>query len=79
MKWQPIGTAPEDSTAIVDLWCAHDGVAYRVPDCHRRLIGDGWIDDHGNIIQDAWITHWMPLPEPPKAHEQAASGQRRAT
>ena len=29
--------------------------------------GDGWLDRHGSVIRG--VTHWMPLPEPPKGVE----------
>ena len=64
MKWRPIETAPQDDT-IVDLWWQTDwDERFRVPDCRYRD-ADTWIDDSGNLITAEYITHWMPLPDPP--------------
>jgi hypothetical protein len=27
-------------------------------------VSQGWVGDYGETIRD--VTHWMPLPEPPK-------------
>ncbi len=71
--WQPIETAPKDGSEII-LGCAgkngwsgagfyHDG-----SQCKRS--DGGWFgeDDRNNLLiaKDIDVTHWMPLPPPPK-------------
>ena len=59
MDWQPVETAPERVKALV---------YGRGPyfDCILMATFDGvfWWDYCGEIVHG--ITHWMPLPEPPK-------------
>lgn len=65
MKWKPIETAPEETNAVVDLWC-DDGLGkWRATDCCRRIFGDGWKDDCGNIISEDSAKFWMYAPDPP--------------
>lgn len=58
-EWQPIETAPKDFN--------HEVLTYRkaglqsVASYHQRM---GWVCTDGVGIVD--VTHWMPLPEPPK-------------
>lgn len=61
MYWQPIETAPRDGVTFL----AWDGYAvlgawYEI-DCEYHY----WAMD-GDEIDAADVTHWMPLPEPPK-------------
>ena len=58
-EWQPIETAPVDGTRILFLGC--NGVfESSIHPCipAGAYMGDGW-------QEDADVTHWMPLPEPP--------------
>lgn len=66
-NWQPIETAPKDGTKI-DVWCPGYG---RIADA--RFVEGRWREWGINECdQMTWvqigdrITHWMPLPEPPK-------------
>lgn len=58
-EWQPIETAPKDRTRLL-LW----GGNY----CWLGFWnGRSWSWDNGDYydcLRD--VTHWMPLPEPPK-------------
>lgn len=63
MEWQPIETAPRDRTIIIvahEFWNNVGLVQYVYPEgfCHYA---DGTKVDHQQRL-----THWMPLPEPPK-------------
>jgi len=68
MTWQPIETAPIDGTWVLVVICGthEDGYPY-VPSV------DQWVDGHWDIENyletgKEWHpTHWMPLPELPKA------------
>lgn len=63
--WQPIETAPKDRSILVTgpdgaridqvIWGAWD-----LDNTHN------WCDADGDRHPNAAITHWMPLPEPPK-------------
>lgn len=64
-EWQPIETASKDVTWIM-LWrgvCIfarwYDWVA-------NGRVESGWSDNLVGKITDKFVTHWMPLPEPPK-------------
>jgi hypothetical protein len=81
--WQPIETAPKNK--IVDLWAA-ERERYeneRVAGCWWSRTRDAWV--HCATIFDGEqpsdeallynVTHWMPLPEPPRAAIAAMSSQ----
>lgn len=55
-QWQPIETAPKDGTAII----VGGGTAEWNPNQY------GWFSHQGQAIIEWEVTHWMPLPEPPK-------------
>lgn len=59
--WKPIETFRGPDREAVDLWLVVYG-AYRV---------DGkWFHHHEGKemeVDDAYITHWAPIPKPPKA------------
>lgn len=72
--WRPIKTAPLDAS-LVDLWCEYydeDGKLYeaeRRTDCHYVDKWKQWVDGEirlGGGYTDIRITHWMPLPQPPR-------------
>jgi len=69
MEWQPIETAPKNRQVLVS-----DGyeVAYSVLGKAAHVPIYGWIELVGVDPYDADVlemepTHWMPLPEPPRA------------
>jgi hypothetical protein len=62
-NWQPIETAPKDGTWLL-LWCGWEIVGHWVEDGKR--VKHGWSDDPNGIDPIFMVTHWMPLPEPPK-------------
>lgn len=70
-QWQPIETAPRDSTAILAIvsGTGSDGLAYKpstVQIDHTQIHlfcdsdEDSWID-----LSEWKLTHWMPLPQAP--------------
>jgi hypothetical protein len=72
MTWQPIETAPRDGTPIL-VWPVKgaDGIIPYVvlPFTHTNagVVFVTWIEAAGEVwatFND--VTHWMPLPEPPK-------------
>lgn len=83
MKWQPIETAPKDGTWV--LACVPDSDPFYVktrggyslaPEAihwaiyHPNSRGKAeWRDQYG--ISRPHVTHWMPLPAPPKEASRA--------
>lgn len=66
MNWQPIETAPKDEQTRVLVWIDdknYTGCAFaRLWFYRDGRLGGGAEGFYGN-----WnITHWLPLPEPPK-------------
>jgi hypothetical protein len=67
-EWQPIETAPKDGKTILitnGYWVDRGWFSKSVWLAPAK---EGWVTederDCGQIHRD--ITHWMPLPEPPK-------------
>lgn len=64
-EWRPIETAPKDGTRILCGW--PNGVGFGsfdwVPWSATYELGMGHDSDQYNT---GFVTHWMPLPEPPK-------------
>jgi len=75
MEWQPIETAPKDGT-IFDAWCSehkgYNNAPKRIANCRYSegviwfLHSHGWFELNTVDFLHATITHWMPLPTPPK-------------
>lgn len=82
-EWQPIDTVPRDGTPVLALAAAGGSASFdcRQAVCvfaFELYHQDGKPehamcffkhDEWGDPQKDMWITctHWMPLPEPPKA------------
>lgn len=73
MSWQPIGTAPKDGSWLM-LWERFEDVPFigrwdRVrfrwvaSTAHYNTDGDACVID---TVYSEGVTHWMPLPPPPK-------------
>lgn len=59
MDWQPISSAPKDDVIIRGWWFEAPG------------LGKSWecdIEYHDGT--DVFVTHWLPLPPPPKGDER---------
>ena len=80
MEWQDIETAPKDGTEILALYLYKGHVPdYSIVRWENWGHGHGawvaWSDgqlviesqtDSGTSYLEPFVTHWMPLPEPPK-------------
>lgn len=68
--WQPIETAPKDGTYIL-AWRGHVVVVRWNDDRYAQKpapFWDGTDDRRGKLFMRRNApSHWMPLPEPPKA------------
>ncbi|AHD10043.1 DUF551 domain-containing protein [Phaeobacter gallaeciensis] len=76
MDWQPIETAPKDGTEILAVYVPSgkfspdfsivewDGKSW-VGKCDGYRSIEAQSDFHTNY-HEPFLTHWMPLPEPPK-------------
>jgi hypothetical protein len=68
-NWQPnIGECPDQPLTI---WVSNGPLKGTCHfDCHLAMDGQNipaWFDDNGEYIApDPWVSHWQPLPEPPK-------------
>jgi len=82
MGWQPIETAPKDGTEIlasglncgdfekgyhfsVVAWCQDARTPEQI-DAEGGSDFSGWYADDDDAFPLIFLTHWMPLPEPPK-------------
>jgi hypothetical protein len=70
MNWQPIETAPRDAprhSITVLVYSPEYGVRRGH---YSRFYADRgewpWSADDLSILSSKGLTHWMPLPEPPK-------------
>lgn len=76
MEWQPIESAPKDGTPV--LICRPNASRKKVCEAVWATPWDGapddqcyWMTPHGvagrgYTILPTSVTHWMPLPPPPK-------------
>ena len=63
-NWQPIETAPVNT--LVDVWIKAKRKGESGRRTNMQLLDNGeWWGSH-NIYNTDKITHWMPVPEPPK-------------
>lgn len=60
-EWQPIETAPRNGTRMLVAWLGNPAINR----LHFRVRDKEWCDEQGLCYRQP--THWMPLPEPPKA------------
>ena len=71
-EWQPISTAPKDGTSVLLAGTRSVGEGFwdDGSECYGHRGGAGWFweGDRGSLLtaSNAIVTHWMPLPEPPK-------------
>ncbi|MFT6474683.1 MAG: hypothetical protein ACJAUS_002408 [Qipengyuania sp.] len=71
--WQPIETAPKDGTEILACDGNDRSPDYSIVAWDKNLwvaMADGAraIEAQGDLYTDyvqPWVTHWMPLPDPP--------------
>lgn len=65
--WQPIDTAPRDGTWF-DVWAVMRGSSQRFTNVEIGDDGRYFVNENdAGYLGDCWtVTHWMPLPEPPK-------------
>ncbi len=62
-RWIPVTERlPEDDTVILGLFMEYS----RPQICAFRRYGKGWIEENDGDTYHSGITHWMPLPQPPK-------------
>lgn len=61
-EWQPISTAPKDGTTILGALNFAEGYSYTEIQYEEEW---GWLD-YAMAPLPTFVTHWKPLPEPPK-------------
>lgn len=81
-EWMPISEAPKGEITV-DLWVVGTpfpdkpeiNAGFRLPDCWYCPEEQAWVrpDFLGEVekieADNFKITHWMPLPQPPKENE----------
>jgi hypothetical protein len=68
-EWRDIETAPKDCERLI-LWCPKAGIRGKGAVVFGRTyaLSNGRVEVRGEGMLGDWeFTHWMPLPEPPKA------------
>ena len=61
--WKPINSAPQDGADVL-VWGGRlciEIAGFAGTENGRRV----WEMRDGQTYDEAWFTHWMPLPEPP--------------
>ena len=69
-EWQDISSAPRDGTKFLALMRGGNGdieIAFHT----GGEDGGFWVDSYAPpMINEDWMTHWMPLPKPPALGEK---------
>lgn len=70
-EWQKIETAPETASGTAPKDALLYGPTLGVRCGRAGRYSDGWVfagvaHINGNLAMDGCVTHWMPLPDPPK-------------
>jgi hypothetical protein len=68
MEWISVKDRMPETDDAVDIWCKwKEGNPSRVTDARwlKDGLGEYWIARMGHISTNV-VTHWMPLPFPPK-------------
>ena len=67
MDWIPVSERLPDIGVMVLAWFAWPHVDHSYRHVEMAEISTGhWRPKGGNGNFDEYVTHWMPLPEPPK-------------
>lgn len=61
MEWRTIESAPKDETPILAIWSGKLSPIYGIV-----WFEDGKWHEWDSSVDVEGMTHWMPLPEPPK-------------
>ena len=70
VQWLPIGTAPRDGTKFLALMRGGNGdieIAFHTDGEYGGFRVNSYAPP---MINEDWMTHWMPLPEPPALVEK---------
>ena len=66
-QWIPVSERlPEDGVDVLVSWGTPEG---ELLIAHWRADEREWFDDEGKRVPAVGVTHWMPLPEPPRASD----------
>lgn len=57
---------PDHNNPVLISTKENYGFDYNVSYLHRNDLGNNWHDQQGIRIEKYKVTHWMPLPQPPK-------------
>jgi hypothetical protein len=70
MEWQPIETAPKNGEYVL-LWCGFPIIGSRGVGKPQRGNHE-WYEEQAGVNPIFNVTHWMPIPEPPKSKSKAS-------
>lgn len=72
--WQPIESAPRDGTSVLAIWCYDPDDPEKGSLTHDVVRWCGWWDSNGFTQPEP--SHWMRLPDPPRAALSSIEEQR---
>lgn len=75
-EWQPIGTAPKEGTDVLVIGLIRGKISAQAICYFEEHENKGWLCSRTDKPQlNGTITHWKPLPEPPRTLENGGDDE----